>query len=462
MKKEILTFCALLLLVLSATPQRSTAQTPNAIVIFDTLLYFDGYASVVSTPAPPAGVIRHRNDLYARKLSAQELASIGDKLNMLVTIKAACDNYDRIGNVNMALVPKGASTYNPANVQHIEIGRYITPFMNKNVQPDTVPYRYSINNVAYLFKETSITTQYDIWIELELFGVPYAANTEVAGCSGRNDVFYGSLTFYTNDPAPAQSNNVLLPLSFKKDFNNYQASATDTVGKTTRTITFNLSSNLTDAALFLVTSNHGANSGGEEYNRRNHYVYFDNTLRLTYKPGRSSCEPLRVYNTQANGIYGPSPRTDAQWQSFSNWCPGDTIPIRRINLGALNAGSHTFRISVPDAVFNGAQGNIPLSVYLQGKTSGTLAVNGPSLVKADELSVYPNPATGAVNIKSRAGQAITAITILNTTGAVVASKEHLHAADYSMDLDTVAPGLYLVCVRTEAGTTIVRKLQIVR
>ena len=36
------------------------------------------------------------------------------------------------------------------------------------------------------------------------------------------------------------------------------------------------------------------------------------------------------------------------------------------------AGPHTFKIAVPDAVFTGAQGNFPLSVYLQGKTSETI------------------------------------------------------------------------------------------
>jgi hypothetical protein len=95
-------------------------------------------------------------------------------------------------------------------------------------------------------------------------------------------------------------------------------------------------------------------------------------LKLTYKPGRLTCEPFRIYNTQANGIYGLTPRTPSQWQSFSNWCPGDVIDIRRINLGPVTAGSHTFMIRVPTAVFVGAQGNFPLSLYLHGTTSGVL------------------------------------------------------------------------------------------
>ena len=74
-----------------------------------------------------------------------------------------------------------------------------------------------------------------------------------------------------------------------------------------------------------------------------------------------------MYNTQANGIYGPTPRSDDEWQSFSNWCPGDKIDIRVIPCGALTAGAHHFVIDVPDAIFAGDEGNIPLSLYLQAR-----------------------------------------------------------------------------------------------
>lgn len=272
----------------------------------------------------------------------------------------------------MALVPKGSATYTPDNVKRIELGRFITPFMNKNIMPDTVPYTYNIDNVAHLLKETSLTSAYDIWMELEVFGVPYAANTQVTGCSGRNDVFFGTLDLVTNMPVAPESNNVLIPLSVRKNLNNYQAGATDAVGTTKRTINIDVTQALSDAILVLITSNHGGNPGGEEYYRRNHFVYFDGAEVLMYKPGRPSCEPFRKYNTQGNDIYGATPRTDAHWQSFSNWCPGDVITTRVISLGPLTAGAHTFRLEVPDAIFAQGQGDIPVSLYLQGKTSGTV------------------------------------------------------------------------------------------
>lgn len=173
------------LLIVTATYAQQTKT-----VIFDDILFYDGYAATVNEPVPN-DVIRHRNDLYAKKLSAQQLAAFGDEITINVNVKAACDNYDRIGNVNLALVPKGQVTYklDAADVVRIELGRYITPFMNKNKTPNTVPYSYELNHISRIFKDQATLAKYDIWIELELFGVPYSAHTQIAGCAGRNDVF---------------------------------------------------------------------------------------------------------------------------------------------------------------------------------------------------------------------------------------------------------------------------------
>ncbi len=218
----------------------------------------------------------------------------------------------------------------------------------------------------------------------------------------------------------------MIPLNFKKNLNNYEAGATDTLGKTTRTINFNVPSNLTDASLFLITSNHGSNQGGEEYRRRNHYIYVDDVLKLTYKPGSTSCEPFRKYNTQGNGIYLGSPMTDAQWQSFSNWCPGDVIPIRTINLGAVSAGNHSFRISVPDAVFWQEQGYFPVSVYLHGTTQGVLGVK-ETANHTVQANLFPNPTSGKLMVQAE--EKVTAITIFNVLGQKVMSVDNTDKID---------------------------------
>ena len=44
--------------------------------VFNEILFYDGYAAVVSDPVPQ-DVIRHSNDLYAKKLPESVLASFG-------------------------------------------------------------------------------------------------------------------------------------------------------------------------------------------------------------------------------------------------------------------------------------------------------------------------------------------------------------------------------------------------
>jgi len=348
------------------TTEEPPPPAPATLTILENIVFYDGYAGTVADPVP-AGVIRHNNALNAIKMTDEQLAAIQNTLKIGVIVGALCDNYDRIGGVNLALVPKGAATYVPAEVSRLELARFITPFMNLNKDPKTVPYQYDANNVVAILKDEDLRAEYDFWFELAIFGVPYAAQTEVAGCAGRIDTQLGTLLLYTDSAQEPQDFTTLLPLAISQSFNNYADGASDMIGTTKKTVPFVLPADSANVQLVLITSNHGANQGGEEYIRRQHYVYVDGNLAMQYKPGRESCEPFRKYNTQGNGIYGQSPQTDAQWQSFSNWCPGDVIDTRIAPLGPLKGGAHEFVIEVPDAKFAGGQGDFPFSLYIQAQ-----------------------------------------------------------------------------------------------
>jgi hypothetical protein len=339
---------------------------PAIIMLMDEVIFYDGYAPTVDEPVPE-GVIRHSNSLYATRFTEAQRELLQSTLMVGVIVGARCDNYDRIGSVNLALVPKGAETYVPAEVDRLELARFITPFMDMNESPMTVPYEFQVDSVVPILQDDALWAEHDLWFELSIFGVPYAANAEIAGCADRNDTQAGTLLLYTDGMRAAQDFDVLLPLAIGQPFNNYAEGASDELGTTRKTIAFELPGDTQDVQLVLITSNHGANAGGEEYIRRDHFVYVDGGLALQYKPGRPSCEPFRVYNTQANGIYGPSPMTDEEWQSFSNWCPGDVIDIRIIPWGPAAAGTHEFVIDVPDATFTGGQGDFPFSLYVQAR-----------------------------------------------------------------------------------------------
>lgn len=345
----------------------SIVALPSATVasVFSNVVFYDGYASTVNQPVQE-GVIRVNNASYVTKLNETHLDNLSNKLKISVTIGALCDNYDRIGSVFINFMPKDQAFAMADVAKRLEIGRFITPFMNKNIAPTEVPYLFDTDNVALILNDPAIRAQYDFWMELNVFGVPYAANTQVSGCAGRNDVFLGSMKFLSTDETYTHANQGFVPVATYHTVNNYSASGTDVIGTTSKTFTFNVPNALSNAKIYVVSSNHGANNGGEEYNRRSHEIYMDGALIDTYIPGGKSCEPYRQYNTQGNGIYGTGTKSLSYWTSFNNWCPGDIIPIRSYQLGSVSQGSHTFNVKIPQAQFVNGEGYVPFSVYIQG------------------------------------------------------------------------------------------------
>lgn len=328
----------------------------------------------------PSGAIRlhaYERDIISRKLTSEEITGLGSNLSIEVDLFAACDNYDRIAGINLALVPKGSTAYtwDQTDVKRIELGRFITPFMNKNKTPTSVPYNFPANNLANILHDANLMQNYDAWIEFRADGYSAAANQQVAGCADRTDVFRGSLKFVSTGTAPT-SPNFFLPLSYRQNLNNYNA--TDVPGTTTRIINFTLEQPVENAVLHLISSNHGANTNGEEYVRREHYVYLNDNLMYQYKPGGKTCEPYRQFNTQANGIYGATEKTLRNWMSWNNWCPGDAIPNREISLGNLSAGQHSIKLTVPSAVFADGEGYFPISMYIQNNKNGEVICEGPT------------------------------------------------------------------------------------
>lgn len=371
------TAMAAVMALLTALPSQALDYR---VKVFENTVFYDGWLGDVVDKEKEDGITRHSNYLYMRPLTQLELYQMKTQLELTVKIGALCDNYDRQGSVNLALVPKGRTSYSPyddADVKRIEVARFITPFMNKNRTPDAVTYKYRIDDLALILNDKSLRETYDFWVELEVFGIPYAANKQVKGCADRNDVFAGSVTLDSGGETPGTDGHRFMPVAIcrseyfgNKNFNNYTPEACDTLGVATRTWEFEATDDLSDSKLTLITSNHGANEGGEEYNRRLHLIYLDGELIASYIPGEATCEPYRKYNTQRNGIYGDVVMPDEEWQEFSNWCPGAAIPTRELHTGALKAGVHKLMIRVPEAEFVDGQGDFRVSAYVQGVTDG--------------------------------------------------------------------------------------------
>ncbi|MDE6272155.1 MAG: hypothetical protein K2M31_04020 [Muribaculaceae bacterium] len=388
---------ALLLLAAIAAPVAANADEftlpadYSRYKVFDKVVFYDGYISdrIVDGDLED-GTLRFSNYHYARPLNVEEVLDLGCDFRLEVIVGALCDNYDRMGRVMLAFPEAGSVNYDPQAVERIEIARFITPFMNKNKLPDEVPYIYDLDDLRQLLADPELLSGRDVWMEVEIFGIPYDANKKVKGCEQRNDVFAATVSFAGHESSAAETSQkatkipnagnpaVLTPITISKceihgnvNFNNYNEVATDTLGVTTKTFNFDVPADLTDAQINFILTNHGAGENGEEYVRRQHLVYVDGDIAMVYTPGGVSCEPYRKYNTQGNFIYGSSPEDD--WEEWNNWCPGQAVPTRKIQLGAMKAGRHKLMIRVPDAEFYGNDGDFRPSAYLQGVTSGKIS-----------------------------------------------------------------------------------------
>ena len=461
----------LLLLALVIVPT-ATMRAEQRFRYYDHITFYDVYAGTVNEDEAPVpdGIFRLNNSRYATLLPSDDLDRMGDTLTLEVTISALCDNYDRIGSVDLVLMSRDSLSYNDCvrikpnggrysgrlgdtdpSILRIEIGRFITPFMDKNKGVD-VPYTWDVSFLSPLLHDRQLRDTMNLWLEFHLEGVPYAANTEIAGCSGRRDVFAGTLDIVSNDTPASSRPQLTLPLAYERYLNSYSPGHSDEEGTTVAHYRVHLDEPMSDAMFLMVNSNHGANSGGEEYNRRLHYVWVNEWMAMVYRPGRTSCEPFRKYNTQGNGIYGRGAMSDEEWQSFSNWCPGDVIDNRIIHLGLLPAGDYDFRLLVPDAVFNQNQGYFPFSLTFFGVREGS--IDGlERLTDNDPSSTTIRWEGDFLNVDTR-GKQVVEWTLLNAAGQRIMVQP---GAVRSIKMSNHPTSVYVLVLLMEDGTTEVHK-----
>lgn len=448
-----------LLLVLSLASLlgtfKATAQE-TSLEVYDNAIFYNMYMDGMVSEPVPAGAQRNHNTSYSKKLTSDQIDTFGDKLTLNVQAASMCDNYDRIGSVALAFVPKGSTSYNWKAVRKIELARFITPFMLPR-QSLEVPYTFDITNVLDILHNPALTADFDFWVEFQIEGYQGgpgqggAAEMYPSLCANRQDIYRGSLQFVSSGTYTAKD-TYFKELSYRYELKNHTLDGTDVIGQTVKSITFNVDKAIKNVKYYIITSNHGSltknnQAVGEEYNRRTHYIYNDGVEKLNYKPGGKTCEPFRQYNTQPNGIYGNS-RSLASWVATNNWCPGDVVPIRTADLGALSAGDHTFKINVPDAVFVDKDGYFPMSVYVQGEY-GTL---GTDAFSVQNFSISPNPVNDIATITSN-GLTVKNVSVVNTLGQVV-----LTAKADKVDLSSLQSGVYIVKVLFDNNQTATQKI----
>ena len=104
--------------------------------------------------------------------------------------------------------------------------------------------------------------------------------------------------------------------------------------------------------------------------------------------------------------------------------------------------------------------NITNSLYfiIEYNTSST-GLNKPS--HNEDIIIYPNPIDNKLNIiTNNSRQKISTLNIYNQLGAVVYEKKVLKYSDLSVDLTGVKPGIYIINIEFQDGTSAFKKVVI--
>ena len=345
-----------------------TKQAESRLVLFENITFYDPSRPTTMEPTPP-GVLRLDAMVVSRRITAQELANFGNDMHLKFTHNARCASIDGGNDVVLALVPKGKPDSNEnKDIKRLQIARFFNPFTDKNVQPTQMTYKFKVGNLTKIIRNDQFNSKYDFWIEAGMYNGTKDAIGKVAGCDENvYETFTGSVELISNSKYIDEAQPYLLPLAPEKGVTHITpltAGLTDEIGVARRTFAFELDRPVKNAAIYLTVSSHGADQpGGEEYNRRWHYLYFDGQEIKRILPGEPSCEPYRHYNTLANGIYllptFLTPRT---------WCPGAATHARKLDLGNLAPGKHSFVIDVKDFTpgTEKSKNDIWTALYLQG------------------------------------------------------------------------------------------------
>ncbi|SER37925.1 GLPGLI family protein [Pedobacter rhizosphaerae] len=109
-------------------------------------------------------------------------------------------------------------------------------------------------------------------------------------------------------------------------------------------VTFSLSKDLKNAKLRYITTGHGGWGGGDEFVPKENTIWLDGKIVTAFTPWRQDCGSYRLSNPASGNFESGLSSSDL---SRSNWCPGTVTNPNLINLGDLEAGSHTVKVTIP-------------------------------------------------------------------------------------------------------------------
>ena len=106
-----------------------TASAEQTMTFFDDVVFYDGYNETIFGADENDGVLRHRNSLYAVKMTDEQLDAFGETTEMNVTIRRRRRGTHRAGTLHHAVhelsqAAEPCAIFLPGRLSHTPVPRH--------------------------------------------------------------------------------------------------------------------------------------------------------------------------------------------------------------------------------------------------------------------------------------------------------------------------------------------------
>jgi len=314
-------------------------------------------------------ILRFANGTIAvRKVKFPEI-KVGSQIFVDVTEQSNGDAYDRTGSFFLIPTDKelsflnglqnGAKTlpiytngngkeyqgviatpnYNPI----VELMRFFTPFgvkqynyleLKNKTWSDHVLYRQDVSDLR------SLLSGKEVWLGINI------GNYDKGGHKVSANV-----TIHTEEESKVKPTRII-PLFCTNNIMEMAGQEYGTMFNNNKglEVTVNLDKAMKNCKLRYITTGHGGWENGDEFVPKKNSIFLNGKETFSFTPWRQDCGSYRLSNP-ASGNF-PNGLSSSDY-SRSNWCPGTVTNPIFIDLGDLEAGTHTIQIKIPQGLPEG-------------------------------------------------------------------------------------------------------------
>ncbi|MCF6130840.1 GLPGLI family protein [Flavobacterium wongokense] len=315
-------------------------------------------------------ILRFANGTIAvRKIKIPEI-KVGSQVFADITEQSNGDAYDRTGSFFIIPIDKATSfmdglkngksalpvytngngkeyqgvttteNYNPV----VELMRFYTPFGVKQYNTLQLKDKTWAENVFYRQDISDLRARLsnqEVWVGIFIGNYDKGGHKVTANITIHNED--------ENKVAPLQ----IVPLFCTNNIMEMAGQEYGTMFNNDKglEVNFKLDKALKNCRLRYITTGHGGWENGDEFVPKKNSIYLDGKEAFAFTPWRQDCGSYRLSNP-ASGNF-PNGLSSSDY-SRANWCPGTVTNPIYIDLGNLEAGSHSIQIKIPQGLPEGS------------------------------------------------------------------------------------------------------------